>query len=276
MRLAGKVAVVTGTSPNINGEIAAHLAAEGARLVCVDANARYAAACAAAIRRQGGEALGMACDVSEDRAAQAIVERAQTTYGALDILVNGVAVQVRKGLFDLDVATFRRQWEAMVTGAFLCTKHAARLMIDQGRGGSIINIGSTEGHQGNLDNLGYGVAKGALLHFTRIAAMELAPHGIRVNSLTPTATDPTAGRARAAEWGVEWSPEQVAWRGDFTQGDAGVPLGKRPAPWHYARAAVFLASDDAAMITGIDLRVDGGTIARYWRWNPGAVFQPPG
>jgi NAD(P)-dependent dehydrogenase (short-subunit alcohol dehydrogenase family) len=102
--------------------------------------------------------------------------------------------------------------------------------------------------------------------------MELAPHGIRVNSLTPTATDPAEGFARVAEWGVAWDQPAVERRPDVTWGDQGVPLGRRPSPHHYARAAVFLASDDAEMITGFDLRVDGGTIGRYWRWNPGATI----
>lgn len=275
MRLAGKVALVTGTSPNINGAIAGEMAVEGAKVVCVDGNPAYAEACAEAIRRAGGEALGIACDVTDERAVQDTVLQARDRFGRLDVLVNGVAVQIRKGLFTLPVEEFRRQVDVMLTGAFLCTRHVAQVLVEQGRGGSIINIGSTEGHQGNLDNIGYGTAKGAILHFTRIAAMELAEHGVRVNSLTPTATDPGDGESRATAWGVHWAPEQVQWRGDFTRGDMGVPLGKRPSPWHYARAAVFLASDDATMITGVDLRVDAGTIARYWRWNPGSTFGPP-
>ena len=140
-------------------------------------------------------------------------------------------------------------------------------MIAQGRRGSIVNIISTEGHQGNPGNVGYGTAKSGLLNFTRSVAMELAEYGIRVNSLTPSATDPTEGLARAAEWGVTWGLPAIEQRPDTTRGDQGVPLGHRPSPRHYARAAVFLASDDAEMITGTDLRVARGTNARYWRWN---------
>jgi NAD(P)-dependent dehydrogenase (short-subunit alcohol dehydrogenase family) len=163
---------------------------------------------------------------------------------------------------------FRRQLDVILVGTFLFTKYAAMQMIDQARHGVIINTISTEAHQGNPGNIGYGTAKSGLLNFTRAAAMELAPYKIRVNSLTPTATDPVEGDERAAEWGLQWSPPVVGSRPDFSSGDQGVPLGKRPSPRHYGRAAVFLASDDAEMITGFDLRVDGGTIARYWRWNP--------
>jgi len=159
----------------------------------------------------------------------------------------------------------------ILTGAFLCTKHVAQSMITRGRRGSIINIISTAGHQGEPWNIGYCTGKSGLLNFTRSAAMELAEHGIRVNSLTPTATDTEEGMARAAEWGVPFrrpgdpSPRR---RGFLGPGVPGVALGKLPGPADYARAAVFLASDDAAMITGADLRVDAGALARYWRWDP--------
>jgi NAD(P)-dependent dehydrogenase (short-subunit alcohol dehydrogenase family) len=272
-KLEGRVAVVTGCSPNINGGIAYGLADEGARLVCVDREPAYAEACARAIQQRGGQALGIVCDVTREDQVQAAVQRVVETFGAIDVLVNGAVIQIRKGLLELSVEEFRRQMDVILAGTFLFTKHVARVMIDLGRKGSIINILSTEGHQGNPENLGYGTAKSGLLNFTRIVAMELAEYGIRVNSLTPTGTDPAEGRQRAAEWGVAWGgPSVIGRRPGFTEGDEGVPLGKRPSPRHYAKAAVFLASDDAEMITGFDLRVDGGTISRYWRWNPGATL----
>jgi len=141
--------------------------------------------------------------------------------------------------------------------------------------GSIISIISTEGHQGNPGNVGYGTVKGGLLNFTRSVAMELAPYGIRVNSLSPTGTDPAEGLERARAWRVSWEAGQGRPpSADTTSGDQGVPLGKRPSPRHYAKGAVFLASDDAEMITGFDLRIDAGTVARYWRWNPGTKIAP--
>ncbi len=272
MKLAGKVALLTGSSPNINGGIAYGLAEEGAQLVCVDVNAAYAEACAAGIRQRGGDALGVVCDVTDDDQVRAAVEQARAAYGGVDVLVNGAVIQIRKGLLQMSVAEWRRQLDVSLTGAFLFSKHVAALMSAQERRGSIVNVISTEGHQGNPGNVGYGTAKSGLLNFTRAVAMELAPHGIRVNSLTPTATDPAEGLQRVAEWGVGWDQPAIERRPDTTWGDQGVPLGKRPSPRHYARAAVFLASDDAEMITGVDLRVDGGTIARYWRWNPGATI----
>jgi NAD(P)-dependent dehydrogenase (short-subunit alcohol dehydrogenase family) len=92
-----------------------------------------------------------------------------------------------------------------------------------------------------------------------------------VNTLSPTGTDPKEGLERAKSWGVKWEEGLKAPpRNDVTFGDQGIPLGRRPTPHDYAKAAVFLASDDSEMITGFDLRVDGGVVARYWRWNPGA------
>ena len=188
-KLADKVAIVTGCSPNIGAALALALAEEAATVACVDLNPTYATKCAE--------------------------------------------------------------------------------VIEQGRGGSIITLISTEGHQGYPGSVGYGTAKSGLLNFTRSVAMELAEHRIRVNSLSPTATDPAEGVDRAREWGLDWQAHSEVRGPGFPPGEIGVPLGHRPSPRHYGPAAVFLASDDAEMITGFDLRVDAGTVAKYWRWMPG-------
>jgi NAD(P)-dependent dehydrogenase (short-subunit alcohol dehydrogenase family) len=125
---------------------------------------------------------------------------------------------------------------------------------------------STAGHQGQAGNIAYSTSKSGLLNFTRAAAMDLARHGIRVNSLTPTATDTEEAADRTVAWGRP-RPEPRARGLDFPRM---VPMGKLPSPRHYARAVVFLTSDDAEMITGTDLRVDAGAIAKYWPWIPNA------
>jgi NAD(P)-dependent dehydrogenase (short-subunit alcohol dehydrogenase family) len=269
LRLAQRTALVVGCSPSINSGIALELAKEGARLVCVDIDTELADACAKAVRDRGGEAIAVYADATNEEQVRAAVERADAAFGGIDILVNGAIVQIRLGILDMTVEQFRRVIDVSLAGAFLFTQHTARSMIERGRQGSIISIVSTEGHQGNPGNIAYGTAKAGLINFTRATAMELAPYGIRVNSLTPTATDPQEGNERAAEWGVRWTAPVSGHRTGYTVGAQGIPLGKRPTPTHYGRAAVFLASDDAEMITGFDLRVDGGSIARYWRWNPG-------
>jgi len=139
--------------------------------------------------------------------------------------------------------------------------------------GSILNIISTAGHQGEPGNIAYSTAKCGLLNFTRSAAMELVGQGIRVNSLTPTATDPSESFERAARWGrkAAGSPDRLA--AVMEPFRRGVPMQKLPKPSDYGLAAAFLASDDAAMITGTDLRVDAGAVARYWAWDPAAKTQ---
>jgi NAD(P)-dependent dehydrogenase (short-subunit alcohol dehydrogenase family) len=273
VRLEGKVALITGTSPNICGGIAEGIADEGAKVVCVDVNPDYADKCAEAIAERGGQATGVACDVTNEEQVRAAVQRARDVFGGIDILVNGAVVFNRKGVLDMPVEEWRRQTDVILTGAFLFTKYAAQLMIEQGRGGSMINIISTAGHQGEPGNVGYSTGKSGLLNFTRSVAMELAEYGIRVNSLTPTATDRTEGVERAARWGVEWGTAPLAGtrrRGLIPDASKGVPMQRLPRPSNYAKAAVFLSSEDADMITGFDLRVDAGAISRYWLWDPGA------
>jgi NAD(P)-dependent dehydrogenase (short-subunit alcohol dehydrogenase family) len=266
VKLSGKVAIVTGTSPNIGGGIAGGLADDGATVVCVDVVADNAEQCAAWIRTHGGDALAVVCDTTDEGQVEAMVARARDAYGGVDVLVNNAGILGGQSVLDMPLERWNRQLAVNLTGTFLCTKHVARAMVTRGRGGSIIVIVSTAGHQGQAGNIGYCTSKSGLLNFTRAAAMDLAKHRIRVNSLTPTATDVEEGIERAVEWGRA-RPEQRGRLLDFAKM---IPAGTLPSPRHYARAAVFLASDDAEMITGFDLRVDAGAIAKYWPWVPNA------
>ena len=266
MKLAGKIAVVTGTSPNIGGGIAGGLADEGARVACVDVVADNARQCADWIRGRGGEALGLTCDLTDEAQVQAMVARVREAWGGVDVLVNNAGILGGLGVLEMPLERWNRQLDVNLTGTFLCTQHVARLMVEQGRRGSIIVIVSTAGHQGQAGNIGYCTSKSGLLNFTRAAAMDLARHGIRVNSLTPTATDVEEAAERAVAWGRP-RPDRRGRRLDFQKM---VPGGRLPSPRHYAKAAAFLASDEAEMITGCDLRVDAGSIAKYWPWIPGA------
>jgi NAD(P)-dependent dehydrogenase (short-subunit alcohol dehydrogenase family) len=264
--LAGKVAVVTGTSPNIGGGLAEGLADEGATVVCVDVAEDNARQCAAWIERRGGRALGIVCDVTDEAQVEAMVGQVRDAYGGVDILVNNAGILGGMSVLEMPLERWNRQVAVNLTGTFLCTKHVARLMVAQGRRGSIVVIISTAGHQGQAGNIAYSTSKSGLLNFTRAAAMDLVKHGIRVNSLTPTATDSEEGNERAVAWGRP-RPERRRGGLDFAKM---LPMGKLPSPRHYARACVFLASDDAEMITGTDLRVDAGAIAKYWPWMPNA------
>ena len=267
MKLEGKIAIVTGTSPNIGGGIAEGLAAEGASLACVDSRAENAGDCARAIEGAGGRAIAIACDVSDEFQVVAAVAKVRESFGGIDILVNSAAFFNRKGVLDMAFDEWQQQLAVILGGAFLFTKHVAKSMIEQSRKGSIINIISTAGHQGEPRNIAYCTGKSGLLNFTRSAAMEVIGYGIRVNSLTPTATDPAESLARAARWGRE-TPDSGRLKEIFEPFRSRVAMQKLPSPSDYARAAVFLASDDAGMITGMDLRVDAGAIAQYWAWDP--------
>jgi NAD(P)-dependent dehydrogenase (short-subunit alcohol dehydrogenase family) len=265
VKLEGKVAIVTGTSPNIGGGIAQGLADEGARVVCVDVLPENATQCADWIKSRGGQALGIPCDITDEAQVESAVRRVRAEFGGVDILVNNAGILGGMSVLEMPLERWNRQIAVNLTGTFLMTRHTARLMVEQGRGGSIIVVVSTAGHQGQAGNIGYSTSKSGLLNFTRAAAMDLARHGIRVNSLTPTATDAAEGIERAEAWGRP-RPERRVGGLNFAKH---VPMGQLPSPRHYARAAVFLASDDAEMVTGFDLRVDAGAIAKYWPWVPG-------
>jgi NAD(P)-dependent dehydrogenase (short-subunit alcohol dehydrogenase family) len=269
MKLKNRVALITGTSPNIGGGIAEGLAAEGAIVVAVDANAANAQDCAAYLEKTGGRALGLACDVTDEAKVKGTIDAALAAFGRIDVLVNNAVFYNKKGVIDMTFEEWNRQTAVILGGAFLFTKYACQAMINAKNGGSVINIASTAGHQGEPSNIAYSTAKCGLLNFTRSAAMELVGHGIRVNSLTPTATDPSQSFERAARWGRTVKKPEGIDRVMKPFRD-GIPMGKLPLPTDYAQAAVFLASDDASMITGTDLRVDGGAIARYWAWEPKA------
>lgn len=269
MRLRKKVAIVTGSSPNIGGGIAEILAAEGAAVCCVDADPKNALDCAKWINDNGGKSIGVACDVRDDNEVGGAVARAVAEFGQIDILVNNATTFNRKGILAMSLPEWTDQTSVILTGAFLFTKHVAETIIDRAGEGSIINIVSTAGHQGEPNNIAYSTAKAGLLNFTRSAAMELIAKGIRVNSLTPTATDPSESFDRSRRWGRD-PGEITSVLKVFDVFRRRIPMQKLPTPSDYGKAAVFLASDDARMITGTDLRIDAGAVARYWAWDPSA------
>lgn len=267
MRLKNKVAIVTGTSPNIGGGIAEALASEGAAIVAVDAISDNARQCAAYLKSQGGQAIAVQCDVSNEAAVAAAVSAALESFGKVDILVNNAAYFNAKGVLDMPLKEWRDQLSVILDGSFLFTKYVAQSMIEQEIRGAVVNLISTAGHQGEPRNVAYSTGKCGLLNFTRSVAMELAPYGIRVNSLTPTATDPREQLERAERWGRAMSlPDNIA--AIMKPFEDGIPLGKLPRPSDYGKAIAYLVSDDAEMVTGVDLRIDAGAIAKYWAWTP--------
>jgi NAD(P)-dependent dehydrogenase (short-subunit alcohol dehydrogenase family) len=171
---------------------------------------------------------------------QAVVKK----WGGVDILVNNAAITDRKSIFDVTEEEWDRVMAVSLKSVFLCTKYVARSMIEQKRGGRIINMASTSGHMGRRDATAYTAAKAALLNFTRTLAVQLAPHGIRVNSISPNRIGSPVG-------------EDVVPENRYVKN----LVGRRGTPKDIALATLFLASDDADFIVGIDLPVDGGALA---------------
>jgi NAD(P)-dependent dehydrogenase (short-subunit alcohol dehydrogenase family) len=263
-RLAGKVAVVTGTSRNIGGVVASGFAAAGARVACNDIRAERAEERADAIRAAGGEAIAVPGDVTDPVQMAAAIGSVLDVWGTIDVLLSNAVRFDARGLLTMPLEDYRRQLDVVLGGAFVTAQLVARSMIERGVRGSIITVLSTAAWQGQAGNIGYCTAKSGLINFTRSAAMELAPYGIRVNSFTPTATMPDDPQLAA---GFGAAAEQMAITGamDFAGQN---PWPRLPTPSDYVAPLVFLASDDSALMTGTNLTVDGGALAKYWPQPP--------
>ena len=248
MLLQDQVAIVTGTGPNIGGEIARTLAENGAKVVCLDLQVERAEATVRQIIEQGGSAIAVATDITNPTDVQKAMNTAVETFGGVHILVNNAAITRREGLLEVTLEQWNQVLDVILTGTFLCSRYVAERMIAQGGGGAIVNIASTSGHRGGRGAIAYATAKGGLLNLTRSLAVQLAPHKIRVNSVTPTQTGIPVGGGRPRDEGEP--PKNI-------------PLGRYGRPTDQAQAVLFLASPNADFTTGEDLRVDGGVLAVY-------------
>ncbi len=262
-RLAGKVALVTGTSPNIGGIAASGFAEAGAKVACNDVREAVAADRVARIEAAGGEAMAIPGDVTDEAVVIAAVDAVLQRWGRIDVLLNNAVQFNAKGVLDMPVAEFRRQVDIIVGGAFLVTQAVARSMVERDVQGSIICVLSTAAWQGQAGNIGYCSGKSAMINFVRSAAMELAPYGVRVNGFTPTATQPDEPKLRER---FDAAAAAGPARGMDFKGQ--VPMGRLPTPSDYVAPLVFLASDDSAMVTGTNLSVDAGALAKYWPQAP--------
>ena len=245
--LSGRVALVTGAGPNIGRAIAATLARAGATVWCNDLKPRPRGS-----RRQShprATARPIPCPSTSPIPMQVekAVEEASKKHGPIDILVNNAGVTVPRGLLTISVEQWRLVTRTIQEGAFLCSRAVVKRLIDAKKPGAIVNIASTTGHRGRKNAIAYATAKGGILNFTRALAIECAPHKIRVNSVSPTKTGASVGAVESAAARI------------FDE----IPLGRLGQPQDHANAVLFLVSDDASFITGIDLRVDGGTLATW-------------
>ena len=188
MKLAGKAAIVTGAGRNIGEEIAVLFAQEGAKVAVVDMDEGRADAVADRINGEGGEAVAVVCDVSDTEDITKMVATTADAFGAIDILVNNVAISDNKDIFELSEDEWRKTIDITLSSPFYVTKQVANWMVDNDRGGKVINIGSTSGFKGRPTALAYTAAKGGVFNLTQSLAVQLAPYGIIVNQVSPNMT----------------------------------------------------------------------------------------
>ena len=252
--LTGKVAVVTGGGGALGSEICAGLARAGASVVVVDLRQEDAARVVRGIEQEGGKALALAANVSQEDEVRQLFEKIDGAFSGVDILVNGVA-----GGFDrqqpenIPFADWEKGLKINLNSYFLCSKAAGQRMIKAQRGGSIVNIASIAG----ISSLGrgampYGVAKAGILQLTREHSFAWARHNIRVNAILPCQF--------TNRWWAERQADPVS-QPLVKRVLNGIPLGRLGEAHEIVGPVLFLASEAASMVTGISLPVDGGNLA---------------
>ncbi|MCU1360952.1 MAG: short chain dehydrogenase [Ilumatobacteraceae bacterium] len=247
----GRSGLVTGAASGIGRASALAFAAEGANVVVADVDTEGGAQTVSQIQAAGGTASFLRCDVRDEAQVEALVAAVVERHGRLDWAHNNAGLSAPVAA----IADQQSEWWDLVLGVNLMgvmfsIKHEVRTMIAQGGGGSIVITASTAGLAGIPGMSQYSASKWALIGLTKTAALENAPHGIRVNAICPgmTATPGVAAWADA-------SPEMARER------EAMIPLGRMAQPDEQAKAAVWLCSDQASYITGVALPVDGGSHA---------------
>jgi NAD(P)-dependent dehydrogenase (short-subunit alcohol dehydrogenase family)/rhamnose utilization protein RhaD (predicted bifunctional aldolase and dehydrogenase) len=257
-RVAGRIACVTGAASGLGKGIARGLASEGATIFALDLNAGALGAASEDFPR--GRYLPFPCDVTDEGSVAAAFRALEASLGGLDFLVNAAGIAPSHPLVDFPVAAWRKTLEVNLTGYFLAAREAARLLLRQGAGGSIINLTSKTGLEASRDNSAYNATKAGEIHLMRGWALELGSAGIRVNCVAPGNVFKGSQiwneeyiRACARKKGIR--PEEV-----IPHYTSLSPLGKEIEPRDVAAAVLYLVSDEARNVTGQTLVVDGGQV----------------
>jgi NAD(P)-dependent dehydrogenase (short-subunit alcohol dehydrogenase family) len=251
-RLDGAVAVVTGGANGIGRATVLALSEAGARVIIVDPDAGASAALVSEIEAARRPAMAIPADVTQEEQVDGMLAEAAAQFGPPTVLVNNAGTALRRPAIDLSLADWDKVVAVNMTGVFLCSRAAARMMIAHGKGGAIVNTSSIMGLSGGglYPNISYQTTKGAVVNMTRALAVEWAPHKIRVNAVAPTYVRTNFIAPLLQQ------PELVA------KIEAMTPLGRLAEPEEVAAAILFLASPAASMITGHTLPVDGGFLAQ--------------
>ena len=248
MRLQDQVAIVTGGGSGIGEAIAMRFAQEGAQLVIADREPLRAGRVAAAIGAAGGHAIALTVDVANGESVQSMAAAALANYGRVDVLVNNAAISQGDDILTIDEATWDLNLAIVLKGVYLCSKAVLPGMMAQ-RKGAIVNIASVNGLTG-LGEEPYSAAKAGVINLTRNMAIKYGQHNVRVNVICP-------GTIQTPIWAVRVAEDPQI----FDKLARWYPLGRVGQPEDVAKAALYLASDDAAWVTGTTLNVDGGLMA---------------
>jgi NAD(P)-dependent dehydrogenase (short-subunit alcohol dehydrogenase family) len=245
MLFAEQGVIVTGAGRNVGRAIARRFVDEGARVVCVDIDDGRGQATVDELNRLRNEsAFFVRCDVSSRAEVEQMTEAAVALLDEVNVLVNCVAITDRGvTILDLDEDVWRRVFAVSVDSVFLCSKYVGRRMVAQGKGGAIVNIGSTSAYRGRVNATAYSAAKSAVLNLSRSIASQLGAYGIRVNTVTPNKVGSPVGE--------DCEPA------DRKRQNL---LGRGAVPEDIANAVAFIASDQAGFVTASDLLVDGGAL----------------
>jgi NAD(P)-dependent dehydrogenase (short-subunit alcohol dehydrogenase family) len=245
MKLKDQVAVITGAGRNIGKATAKLFASEGARIAVIEMHKGRGQAVVDDLKEAGHQAMLVLCDVSKSADVQEMVKQVVVRFGGIDILVNNAALTDHANLFDSTEEEFDKVIGVSLKGPYLVAKYVGAQMAKQGRGGKIVNFGSTSGMLGRTDGIAYAAAKGGVINLTRAMAVQLAPYKIRVNCVVPNR-----------------SGSPVGYEDDVAESRSFQNLaGRLGTADDQAKAALFLVSDDSDFIYGHPLVVDGGVVA---------------
>jgi len=248
-RLAGKTAIVTGSTRGIGKGIAVRYGREGANVVVSGTNAELCEEVAESIRREGGSAIGIVCDVSDLDQINRLYDKTLEKFGEINIVVNNAGIAVFQPFIEVEPETVRKIWNVNLFGTFFSGQRAAKEMIRQGKGGKIINMSSISEEVGTADLTQYAMTKGGIKIMTKCMALELAQYGINVNAIGAGVIDTDISMEEFSKPGMR---EETVKR---------IPWGRMGEPEDLAGTAVFLAHEDSDYVTGTTVYVDGGLLA---------------